>query len=127
MTQARNRRQPRPQVKDRIIQIQRKSIVRDAFGSAVVSWVDHLPPQWASFTPLRGTETFVSKADRLLATRFGTWGISYSVDKVDETMRLRDGDGREWAIVGIAQVGHRRGLDLQCKSTGPNAPARPHG
>ena len=78
---------------------------------------------------VRGTDVFCFvRPTGYLRTRFGTWGIGYSEGMVDETMRVLDhGDQREWVIVGIAQVGHRRGLDLQCTSTGPNAPARPHG
>ena len=65
-----------------------------------------------------------SQADRLLATRFGTWAIGYSEGLVDETMRLRDGDGREWANRGDCPGRSPAGTRLAVQIDGPERPGK---
>ena len=94
---------------DRIIEIQRRIVTRDSFGSELETWAA-LDTVWAHVNQTGADEKFENNANRNLVTRDARMTIHYR-DDIDETMRVIY-DERAWDIRGIAEIGFRKKLEL---------------
>ena len=94
---------------DRIIEIQRRVVTRDSFGSEVETWAE-LETVWANVNQTGADEAFRNEANREVATRDARMTIHYR-DDIDETMRVIY-DERAWDIRGIAEIGFKNKLEL---------------
>ena len=102
-----------PQQLDRIITIQQRTVTRDSFGGEIVKYAD-LDTVWANVKQTGTSENFENDASRKVALRNSTIRIQWR-DDLDETSRVVY-DGYVWDIEGIAEIGHRRELELFCQT-----------
>ena len=84
---------------NRIIEIQRRDVTRDSFGSEVVTWV-RLAQVWAEKVQVRPAERFIKAAARLVNQSTAQFRILQG-SNVDELMRVIDDNGVTWNIIGI--------------------------
>ena len=94
---------------DPFIEIQRRVVVRDSFGSEVETWVKVDTVQ-ARINQTGADEAFRNEANREQATRDARMTILWR-DDLDETMRVIFRE-RAWDIRGIAEIGFRNKLEL---------------
>ena len=98
---------------NRLIEIEHRTVTRDAFGSGVEQFVT-LAEVWAERVSWKPKQKFVQGSARFVNISTSSFRIHQRED-LDETMRVRDDYGAEWDILGIVsndrqfltlQVGH---------------------
>ena len=98
---------------NQIIEVQRKEVQRDPFGSSVETWVT-LATVWAERLTWKPKQKFVQGSNRFANISTSSFKIHQRAD-LDETMRVIDDHGAEWNILGLnkedrqfltLQVGH---------------------
>ena len=94
---------------DRVIEIQRRAVVRDSFGGEIETWVE-VDTVWAHINQTGADERFENESNREQATRDARKTVRWR-DDIDETMRVIY-DERAWDIRGIAELGFRDNLEL---------------
>ena len=94
---------------NRIIEIQRRSVARDAGGGEVETWAT-FATVWANVNDTDADELHIEAAARIEAVRHARMRIRWMTG-VDETQRVVYGD-RAWGIRGIAEIGRREFLEL---------------
>ena len=95
---------------NRIIEVQRRTVTRDAFGSEVEAWVT-LDNVWAEKVQVKPAERFIEISARTVNQSTAQFKILQR-DDVDETMRVIDDNAATWGIIGIIK-NDRRFLTLQ--------------
>ena len=85
---------------NRIVQLQRRSVSRDNFGSEIEEWSE-VAKVWASVNQTGTSEDFKNDANRNLALRSARITIRWRPD-VTELWRLLY-NGLIWAIEGLAE------------------------
>ena len=103
----------------RRVEIQRKSVSRDDFGTETVSW-RKVAAVWARVIQTGVSEDFQNDADREIALRNARIRIRFRTD-VDETMRVVY-DDLPWDIEGISEWGFKDQLELTVKTDVHNQP-----
>ena len=98
---------------DRIIEVQRRAVIRDSFGGEIETWAE-VDTIWAAVNQTGADEAFRNESNRDQATRDARMTIRWR-DDIDETMRVIY-DERAWDIRGIAELGFRRHLELLCQA-----------
>ena len=102
-------------MRDRIIDLQRRTVTRDPnFGGEIVSWAD-LGQVWGKLIPVSASERYVRGSNRTQVTRLANLTI-LPRDDVDETSRVVI-DSRIWQIVGLRK-NSRRETTLEIEFTG---------
>jgi hypothetical protein len=99
-----------PGRKNRKITIKRR-VVTNTLGDVVETYTTHATV-WADFRPLRMDERFTSDARH--SVRAGSFRI-YHRDDLDPTMII-EWDGKQWRILGFAEVGYRDELDITAEA-----------
>ena len=98
---------------DRRIHVLRAALVDDGYQQVQGPHVQHGPPIWAAKLEVSDAERFRNgTVEPGISTRFRVrWsGFTAGIDRTD---RLRC-EGRDYAIVGIKQIGRREGLEISC-------------
>lgn len=95
---------------DKRIIIQSCTETQDSHGQLIKSWAT-AATVWAAFAPVRGTESFLnaqkfSQIDARFTVRYMT-GIT--------TKHRINHDGVYYDIVGVLELGRKKGLDLLVK------------
>ena len=98
---------------NRIVQLQRRTVSRDSFGSEIESWSE-VAKVWAKVDQTGTSEDFKNDANRTLALRSAQITIRWRPD-VTEIMRVIF-NGLIWGVEGIAAQGRREGLTLFCQT-----------
>ena len=98
---------------DRIVELQARRVTRDSFGSEIERWSE-IDKVWANVNQTGTSERFENESNRNVALRNSTIRIRWR-DDVQETSRVVY-DALPWDIKGIAQIGHRRELELFCQT-----------
>ena len=112
VTRSRTRSQPTLRF-NRIVQLERRTVTRDSFGSEIEAWAEEAEV-WASVNQTGTSEKFENDAHRAIAKRSAQITIRWRPD-VKETMRVVH-EGLFWDIEGIAEIGRRAGLTLFCQT-----------
>lgn len=101
---------------DRRIRIERAAVTISGRGTQQKAWAE-LVTVWAQRMPQRATEAW--KASGTAAELETAWRIRWSSGVADVSPRDRIVfDGQEMAILGVAEIGRREGLEIVCKSAG---------
>ena len=103
---------PAPRL-NRIVQLQRRTVSRDNFGSEVETW-SSVAEVWASVIQTGTAENFENDANRAIAKRSAQITIRW-LPNIKETWRVIH-VGLIWDIKGIAEIGRRAGLTLLCET-----------
>ena len=96
---------------NRIIEIQRRTVTRDSFGSEVVAWT-RVDVVWAELVREKPSERYLEGSKRTVNLSIRRYRIHAGVVNVDETMRVIDDYGVAWDIQGIIK-NDRQFLTLQ--------------
>ena len=95
---------------NRLIEIQRRAVTRDSFGSEVVTWVK-VDTVWAELLQQKPSERFLKTSKRTVNMSTKRYRILARED-VNELMRVVDEWGQPWDITGIIK-NDRQFLTLQ--------------
>ena len=98
---------------DRRILIQNRTVVRDALGGEIVTWVD-FATLWATVRRTGAREQYLSGSNREQASVNAVFRIRYRSD-LDATMRVIH-DGSPYDILGVEEVGRKRHLDITAQA-----------
>lgn len=101
---------------DRRVQIMRAGTIDDGYQQTVGPYMPHGPAIWAEKQDVSDRERFAAgTVDPVITTRFRVRWSSFSaaIDRADRLVC----EGREYAIVGIKEIGRREGIEFSTVAT----------
>ena len=84
---------------NRLIKIRHRTVTRGSFGAEIEAW-STLATVWAEKFQVKPAERFIKRSARRVNTSTVRFKIRQR-DDLDETMRVIDGHGATWGIIGI--------------------------
>lgn len=101
---------------DRRLQFLRAAIIDDGYQSAPGPYIAHGAPVWAAKLEVSDAERFrAGTVSPVITTRFQVRWSSFTAG-IDRTDRLAC-EGKDYAIVGIKEIGRREGLEFSTVAT----------
>lgn len=101
---------------DRRVQFLRAGVVDDGYQQTAGPHIAHGDPVWAAKMEVSDRERFAAgTVDPVITTRFRVRWSSFSaaIDRADRLVC----EGREYAIVGIKEIGRREGIEFSTVAT----------
>ena len=92
---------------DRLVTIERKTVVQDATGQPVETWATWRQA-WMGKKDIRAEERF--RSDQELASEMTVW-MSHWIDGLSTEDRLSV-DGKTYDILGLAELGRKSGFEI---------------
>lgn len=101
---------------DRRVQFLRAALVDDGYQTAPGPYTAHGAPVWAAKVEVSDAERFrAGTVEPVITTRFQVRWSAFTAG-IERSDRLTC-EGREYAIVGIKELGRREGLEISTVAT----------